>query len=47
MTSEATADVVGQAADGEEAVEQAVATGADVVLMDLRMRSARPRACWC
>ncbi|HEX4791299.1 MAG TPA: response regulator transcription factor [Actinospica sp.] len=35
--SEAAFEVVGQAADGTEAVERAPALGADVVLMDLRM----------
>ena len=35
--SEAAFEVVGQAADGAEAVDRAGALGADVVLMDLRM----------
>ena len=35
--SEAAFEVVGQAADGIEAVDRAAALGADVVLMDLRM----------
>jgi DNA-binding NarL/FixJ family response regulator len=35
--SEAAFEVVGQAADGAEAVDRAAALGADVVLMDLRM----------
>ena len=35
--SEAACEVVGQAADGVEAVDRAAALGVDVVLMDLRM----------
>ena len=37
LDSEADLEVVGEAVDGADAVEQAVATRPDVVLMDIRM----------
>ncbi|NEE27180.1 response regulator transcription factor, partial [Streptomyces sp. SID7982] len=37
VDSEPDMEVVGEAADGAQAVELARATGADVVLMDIRM----------
>ena len=37
LSAEADLEVVGEAADGDEAIEQAAATEPDVVLMDIRM----------